>query len=78
MKIVGMQERLEHFLRQKLENRRGRLAKEAEQRRELSGGHLSEVRGGARAEGGEDEGDEGPDSVETVVVLATFALAQPA
>jgi hypothetical protein len=67
LKIVGMQERLEHFLRQKLKNRRARLAKEAEQRRERSGGSFSEVGGGASAAGGEDEGDEGPDSVEVVV-----------
>ena len=67
LKIVGMQERLEHFLRQKLRNRRGRLAKEAEQRRERSGGSLREVGGEAMAEGGDGDGDEEPDSVETVV-----------
>ena len=67
LKIVGMQERLEHFLRQKLRNRRGRLAREAEQRGQLSGGLPIEVGGGARAEGGEGGGEEGPDSVETVV-----------
>ena len=38
LKIVGMQERLEHFLRQKLQNRRDRLAREEVQRREQQRG----------------------------------------
>jgi hypothetical protein len=67
LKIVGMKERLEQFMRQKLKSRRERLAKEAAQLRKHRGGNASEVRGGVSGEGGGDEGDEGPDSVEVVV-----------
>ena len=56
LKLVGMQERLEHFLRQKLKNRRERLAKEATQLRGQKGDNASEMRGG---DGGEEGGGEG-------------------
>ena len=67
LKTVGMQERLEQFLRQKLQTRRDRLAKEAVQRREQPGDEVREPRGGDMGEEGVGEGDEGRDSVERVV-----------
>ena len=62
-----MQERLEHFLRQKLKNRRERLAKQAAQLREQQGDDASEMRGGDSGEDGGGKGGEGPASVQMVV-----------
>ena len=52
-----MQERLEYFLRQKLQSRRDRLAKEAVQLREQQGDEVRELRGGDMGEDRVGEGD---------------------
>ena len=62
-----MQERLEYFLRQKLQSRRDRLAKEAVQLREQQGDGVGEPKGRDIGDDGVGEGDEGRDSVERVV-----------
>ena len=69
LKIEGMQERLEYFLRQKLQNRRGRLAREEVQRREQQRGEAMArgVMGGDLGEECEGEEDEERDSVDRVV-----------
>ena len=69
LKIVGMQERLENFLRQKLQNIRDRLAKEDVQQREEQGEEASEATEGGLGDSYEEEEDEDleGDSVARVV-----------
>ena len=67
LKIVGMQERLEHFLRRKLQNRRDRLAKEEDQQMEEQKGEARGVMGGDLGNGCEGEEDEEGDLVDRVV-----------
>ena len=67
LKIVGMKERLEQFLRQKLQNRRDRLAREAVQQREQQGDEVREAMEGDMGEEGVGDGEEGRDSGERVV-----------